>query len=79
MSADKSETPRTDREVYKTGKSDIGFEVVSPNLARQLEMEISKMRENYNRHIRRVDLTIGVVTVLFLVSLALTILNYIFG
>jgi hypothetical protein len=30
-------TPRTDREVYRASAADIGFEVVNPALARELE------------------------------------------
>ena len=36
-----SDTPRTDREVYKTSKNDVGFDVVNPALCRQLERELA--------------------------------------
>jgi hypothetical protein len=34
-----SDTPRTDREEYKTGPADVGFPVVNPSLCRILERE----------------------------------------
>lgn len=38
-------TPRTDREVYKVTKADIGFEVVGATLCRMLERELAEARE----------------------------------
>lgn len=34
-------TPMTDREVYTTGKADVGFKVVNPALARSFERKLS--------------------------------------
>lgn len=37
-------TPRVDREIYKASARDVGFEVVNPALARQLERENVQLR-----------------------------------
>lgn len=41
---DEPQTPRVDREVYRVSARDIGFEVVNPALARQLELELRGCR-----------------------------------
>jgi hypothetical protein len=40
-----SATPRTDREAYRVKACDLGFEVVNPGLARELERALRRLVE----------------------------------
>jgi len=44
-----SDTPRTDREEYVTGKNDVGFKVVNPGLCLELERETVRLRAELGR------------------------------
>ena len=44
-----SDTPRVDREVYTATERDVGFEVVNPALARQLERELAAAKADKMR------------------------------